>query len=78
MVIEETVGSQLDFSVSESSHFVSGGSPGFSAAASQPPIGTPPVNSEAQTIKYMFFVETSVLVFVYSKIANIFFNLCLY
>lgn len=41
-------------SLSESSHFVSGGSTVVVAAASQPPIGTPPINSEAQAIKYMF------------------------
>lgn len=64
---EETVDSQLDFSVSESSHFVSGGSTGFAAAASQPPIGTPPANSESQTIKYTFFVETLILVFCIAK-----------
>ncbi|KAH6760297.1 hypothetical protein C2S51_017246 [Perilla frutescens var. frutescens] len=47
----EGVDRQLDFSVSESSQFVNGGSTGFTSAASQPPIGTPPVNSEAQAIK---------------------------
>lgn len=60
---EVTTDPQLDLSVSESSHFVSGGSTGFTVAASQPPIGTPPVNFEAQAIKYMFLSRTLVLEF---------------
>lgn len=51
---EEPVNSQLDFSASESPHIVSGVSTGFTTASSQPPIGTPSVNSEAQAIKYIF------------------------
>ncbi|KAL1536335.1 hypothetical protein AAHA92_29005 [Salvia divinorum] len=58
---EGTVNPQLNFSVSESSHFGSGGSTGFSSAASQPPIGTPPVNCEAQTIKHLQSVSVSVV-----------------
>lgn len=54
---EVTVNPQSDRSISESSHFVSGGSTVVTAAASQPPIGTPPVNSEAQAIKYMFLTR---------------------
>ncbi|XP_047950020.1 uncharacterized protein LOC125195816 isoform X2 [Salvia hispanica] len=46
---EGTVDPQLAFS--ESSHFGTGGSTAFSSTASQSPIGTPPVNSEARTIK---------------------------
>lgn len=51
---EEPVNPQIDFAASESPHFVSGVSTEFTSAASQPPIGTPPVNSETQAIKYIF------------------------
>ncbi|KAL8473182.1 hypothetical protein ACS0TY_030127 [Phlomoides rotata] len=48
---EEPVNPQMDFAASVSPHFVSGVSTEFTSAASQAPIGTPPVNSETQAIK---------------------------
>ncbi|KAK6128980.1 hypothetical protein DH2020_037287 [Rehmannia glutinosa] len=48
---EEAKSSQLDFTASESPHFANNVSTGYTAAASQPPIGTPANNSEAQAIK---------------------------
>ncbi|KAI3452027.1 hypothetical protein Pfo_008692 [Paulownia fortunei] len=49
---EEAKNSQLDFTASESPDFANSEvSTGFTTAASQPPIGTPAINSETQAIK---------------------------